>query len=283
MATRLDDGFGTTGRRAVSEPAARVRVVDAARPWLWLAAGWRDMMMAPQVGLICGALAAGAGWALAAGLERAGAFPLIVPFAAGFLLVAPVLAAGLYEASRRLGRGEPVGFGAIFQGLRRNQRHLAYMGAALTLNFVAWLRVSVLLYEAWFSRDPPGVARLLEPGFVTGLALPFLAAELLVGLVFAVIAFALAAISVPMLVDQPVDSLTAVTTSFRAVRLNPGPMALWALLIVVFTGLGLATLFVGLVVTAPLIGHASWHAYRDLVMIKEARDSVARAGTRRNR
>jgi len=280
MATHLQDDFPDAGPSAVIHPSVRVRIVDGARPWLWLAAGWRDMMVAPWVSLIYGGCAAAAGWLLAAALGRAGAPALIVPMAAGFLLVAPVLAAGLYEASRRVERGQRVGFGAIFRGLGRNRRHLCYMGAALTLNFLAWVRVSVILYEAWFSAAPPSMARLLDPGFVTGLALPFLAAEIAVGLLFALVAFSLAAISVPMLVDQPVDSLTAVTTSFRAVRFNTGPMLLWAALIVLFTGLGLATLFAGLALAVPLIGHASWHAYRDLVIVRERRPAPAAFETR---
>ena len=101
--------------------------------------------------------------------------------------------------------------------------------------------------------------------FFSGSGLTFLAIFTLVGAVMAAIVFSISVVSIPMLLDRKIDFITAVLTSLSAVRANPAPMALWAALIATFTGIGLVTFYLGLVITLPLIGHATWHAYRDLV------------------
>ena len=119
--------------------------------------------------------------------------------------------------------------------------------------------------HALLGPEPPSLEDLVVNTFLRPQGLPFLVFGTAVGAVFAGLVFAISAVSLPMLLDRPLDVMTAIVTSVRAVTANPRPMLLWAALIVGFTGAGLITLYLGLIVTVPLIGYATWHAYKDLV------------------
>jgi uncharacterized membrane protein len=139
------------------------------------------------------------------------------------------------------------------------------MGLILMLFHLAWVRIATLLYALFFGQANPALDSLVNTLLFSPMSLPFLAIGTLTGAVLAAIVFAIGAVSLPLLLDHDVDVITAVTTSFSAVRHNWRPMALWAALIVIFTAIGMALFYVGLAVALPLVGHASWHAYRDLV------------------
>jgi len=130
---------------------------------------------------------------------------------------------------------------------------------------LAWVRIATLLFALFFSDVNPGLERLIQWTLFSPSSLPFLVVGGAVGAALAVVVFAISAVSLPLLLDRDENVFTAIATSVTAVRLNWQAMALWAALIVVFTGLGIVTLFIGLAVTLPLIGHATWHAYKDLV------------------
>ena len=152
------------------------------------------------------------------------------------------------------------------EGFRRNGAQIGLMGIALLLIHLFWVRVATLLFALFFdSSFAPSLSALPAAMLQSPMLLPFLIIGTGFGFVLASAAFAISAISIPMLVDQPVSALEAITTSIRAVVENPRPMLLWAGLIVVFTGFALVPFFLGLAVAMPLIGHATWHAYRDLV------------------
>jgi uncharacterized membrane protein len=248
-----------------ADATPKIRRVAVDRPWTWLAAGWRDVLAAPGVSLAYGALMVALTYFLLFVLVQSGVFWLVLPLSAGFFFTAPLLAVGLYETSRRIAAGEEVSLGHAFAAYKRNGTQLSYMGVILGLFHLGWIRIATLIFAVFFGMgfNPSWenlVVKLMAPH-----AIPFWAVGTAVGAVLAALVFAISAISIPMLLDRDVNVFTAVATSFTAVRENWAPMALWAGLIVVFTGFGLIPLFLGLAVTMPLVGHATWHAYRDLV------------------
>jgi uncharacterized membrane protein len=251
---------------SVGAPATRIRKVELDRPWAWLTAGWRDLTRAPAVSLVYGLLFALVGWAVTFGLWWLGAIYLILPLTAGFLIMGPLLAVGLYEVSRRHERGEKATLGDAVGASRANPSQIAFMGVTLLLLFFAWIRLAVMIFYLFFGLAPPAPADFVGRVFFSAESLPFLIFGTAVGAMLAALAFGLSAISIPLLLDRPqAHVVTAITASFRASFENPATMAFWAVLIVLFVGAGLITFYVGLIVTLPLIGYASWHAYRDLV------------------
>ena len=141
------------------------------------------------------------------------------------------------------------------------------MGLGLMLFLLAWIRLATLIFALFFSSNPPRpeAALFIVDVFLSVESLPFLVVGILVGGILAALVFAFSVISIPLLLDREVNIFTAVSTSVAAVQKNFWTMALWAWLIVIFVGVGLATAYVGLFITVPLIGLATWHACRDSV------------------
>ena len=242
-----------------------IRHVAIPAPYAWLAEGWRDIWIAPHISLAYGAIFSALAYAIAYQLTRIEALPLLLPLAGGFLLLGPLFAGGLYEISRRHERGEPVRFVDVLLAGRGFRSQLAYLGVALLLLYFFWIRVALLLFMLFFgSADFPPFDDFLQTLFLTKHGQGLLLVGTATGAIFAGAAFSISAISVPMIFDRGVDAVTAMMSSIKAVRYNPQPMALWAVLIVALTGIGFATAFIGLAVTFPLIGHATWHAYKAL-------------------
>ena len=240
-----------------------VRDVAAARPWHWLKLGWQDLSGSPGASLAYGVFYAAVGYLiLAYALDRPYLFTAAI---SGFMLIGPVAAAGLYEISRRRERGEPCGLHASVTGLRHHGDSLLYFGLLLAITLILWERSSAILFALLYDAGAPSAGNFLSDIFLSGEHLPFVIAYLLVGGVLAAVVFALSVVSVPMLMDRDTDIATAMMTSARAVAHNPAPMALWAAILVGAMALGFATLMVGMVVLLPLIGHATWHAYKELV------------------
>jgi uncharacterized membrane protein len=244
-----------------------IRKVGLDRPWVWLAAGWRDLARAPRVSLAFGAVFALGGYALSLGLWLYGLVYLVLPLAAGFMIVGPVLAMGFYEISRRHAAGEPVSFRTALGAFARNPRQLAVMSFVLLLVMLTWIRLAIMIFMLYWGLTPPSFEDLIVNTFLRPDSLPFLAFGTAAGALFAAIAFSISAVSIPMLLDPRVDVITAVVTSVRAVRENPLAMLLWAALIAGFTAAGIATFYLGLIITMPLIGHATWHARDDLIAL----------------
>lgn len=242
-----------------------VHAVDVEAPWRWLRLGWQDLVRARSVSLTFGVAIALASVVLINLLWNIDLLPYALPLAAGFMFVAPALAICFYEISRRLERGEPVSFAAIVFAWLPNISQIAGMGLVMMLFQLAWIRFATLLYALFFGPDPASWDRFITALFFSTDGLPFLVVGLISGGVLAVLAFALGVTAFPMLLDRDVGTATAIATSMRAAVVNWRVMTGWAALIVMFTAAGIVTGCLGLIVTMPLIGHASWHAYRELV------------------
>jgi uncharacterized membrane protein len=248
-----------------SAPAA-IRKIELDRPWQWLLKGWQDLRRSPQVSVTYGLLAAITGYALTLGLVWADLLYLVLPLTAGFLIIGPILTVGLYEVSRRAELGQTTTVAQALAAFRRNGSQIALMGVALMLLMFAWARIAALIFFLYFGLQPPSFENLVASTFLQADTLPFLVFGTLVGGGMALLAFSISVVSIPLLLDRPdANVIDAIATSFRAVQTNFAPMLFWAVLIAGFTAAGLATLYLGLIVTLPLIGHATWHAYRDLV------------------
>ncbi|OYD81066.1 DUF2189 domain-containing protein [Azospirillum brasilense] len=243
----------------------RIRRVDVDRPWVWLSAAWRDMCASPMISAAYGLLAVLSSLALVAVLSMQDMQYLVLPMAAGFMLLGPVFAVGLYETSRLLERGETPTLMKVAGAYRRNGVQIAGIGLALMLAMLAWIRIAFLLFALFFATEPPAFDQLVDRIFFSAQTIPFLLTGTIVGGVIATAVFAISVVSIPMLLDRETDSFTAMATSVAVLRENLRTMAGWAFLIVLFTAAGMVTGFLGLALALPLIGHASWHCYRDLV------------------
>ncbi|MDP1734307.1 MAG: DUF2189 domain-containing protein [Sulfuritalea sp.] len=232
-------------------------------PLKWLRQGWADLWRQPAASLFYGIAIAVTGAVILGVTAR---FPYLFAAAiTGFLLVAPMLAAGLYELSRRYLAGEPVSLLDSMLAWRRNPSALVGFALLSILAGTAWQVASVVIV-ALFYKGPAltpmamMIEILVNPQHYLLFFVYMCAGGLLAALVFGV-----SVVSMPMLIDRRCDLLTALGTSVNAVAENPLPLALWAVIIMLLTGLGFATALVGLILVMPWLGHASFHAYKDLV------------------
>jgi uncharacterized membrane protein len=212
-----------------------------------------------------GALFVGASLALAFGLVAFDLGSLILPLAGGFVLMAPLLATGFYDISRRLQAGETPTVGGTVRASAAGFAQVGAMGAVLLIVFLAWTLLALVLFALFYGQSPPPLDRFVEEIAFSTRGAAFLALGTAVGAALATLAFAISAFSFPLLLDRPVDVVTAIAVSAAAVRANWRVMFGWAGLIVLLTGAGFVTLFLGLAVVMPLLGYASWHAYRDVI------------------
>ena len=246
-----------------AQTTPKVRLISMDQPWEWLGAGWKDMWRAPSVSVAYGLLFVIMGYLLVYMVEAR--FHFILALTSGFLLVGPFLAMGLYDISRRLEAGEPVSLGHALTAWRHNPLSIALFSLALGLLMIVWVRLAALLFAVMVGGREVSLDVAAGQLFFSGSGLTFLLVFTATGAVIAAAVFAVSVVSIPMMLDRKTDFITAMLTSIAAVRANPGPMALWAVLIVIFTGIGLMTFYLGLAIALPLIGHATWHAYRSLV------------------
>ena len=241
----------------------QVRHVDALRPCLWLKLGWDDVRNNPGPSLAHGLLLVALGWMVL--LICSTHIDLIAAAVSGFLVVGPVAGAAFYELSRLRAAGQAATFDASLDGAVRNGRSLVRLGLVLAVLGIAWAWVSVLLFDRTFGGALPSISESSWRSVFDWDYAGFFVTYMSTGALVALLAFVLSALSAPMLLDRRLDTKTAVLTSVKAVCVNPAAMAVWAASIAVLTAIGFATLLVGLVIVLPVLGHATWHAYRDLV------------------
>ena len=239
----------------------RLRPLSLSAPLRWLAAGWRDFLRCPGIGLFYGACFMAMGWLLMTVFEHAPAY--VLALSAGFLLTGPFFCLGLYQASRRLERGEIPDLGDSLMAWDQRTGTLAIFGFVLLVLEMLWGRASLIVFAVSFDGMPDFKGSLLA--LVNPENLQFIIAYLLVGGLFAGLIFAVSVVSIPMILDRPTDAITAGLTSLRLVLSQPMVMLLWGALITGTVVLAMLPWFAGLLVAGPVLGHASWHAYRAAV------------------
>ncbi len=242
-----------------------VRPISPLQPIAWLRLGWRDLHACFGPSLLHGLIVALGGLAVVTLTLQATA---LMPGAlTGFLLIGPILCTGLYELSRRNAAGERPRLKHVVDAWRRGTRPLVALGLLLMLAATAWVLVSALLFKVFVPVPLDTPLRFLRYA-VAGQGGWLFFLWLLAGGLGAALVFSLTVVSAPLLLDRRVGLRTALLASVRAVGDNPLPMALWAALIMLATLLSMATLMVGFVFAVPVIGHASWHAYRDVLDVE---------------
>lgn len=229
----------------------------------WLAAGWRDLKTQPGPSLAYGLIVLLLSAAIVAGLWRLGMDFILFPALAGFLVFAPALATGLYEKSRALEAGEPVTFQRMLFPRPASGGQVLFTGALLLGLILLWMRAAIIIYALFFGVTTfPGIDHVAGMLFTTPTGAWMLVVGGVVGALFAAFSLAISAFSIPMMYDREVDALTAMGESWALVWNNRRAMIVWGAIVLALFLFSLATALVGLVVVFPLLGHATWHAYK---------------------
>lgn len=234
------------------------------RPLFWLKLGWDDLRRNPGPSIGHGLLLVAVGWLML--LFFSAQIDLLAAAVSGYLLVGPIFGAVFYELSRLRAVGQAATFDASLEGALRNARRLAQLGLILAILAILWVYLSGLLFERAFDGTLPPVRENFYRTIVDWSYPGFFVSYLAIGAIFALLAFVLSVVSAPMIFDCAVDTNKAILVSLKAVSANPAAMGVWAVLIAALTAIGFASFLLGLAIVLPLLGHATWHAYRDLIM-----------------
>ena len=225
-----------------------------------LAAGWRDFLRAPQYGLFFACFYVVGGWLVTWAVMAKGQLWWTLPAAAGFPILGPFVACGLYEVSRRLEAGQPLRRGEVFSVIfRQKDRQIPSMAAVIVVFFLFWNFLSHMIFALFLGRATLTNVSSSLGIFLTPEGLAMLAVGTGVGAVFATLLFSLTVVSLPMLLEREVDFVTAMLTSLEVVRTSPVVMLAWGALIGALLFVGMLPGFLGLFAVLPLLGHASWH------------------------
>jgi len=241
---------------------AWIRNIPPSAAFGWLAAGWRDMTIDPMQSLAYGLLVFFVSIAVVAGLVFLGWDFILFPAFAGFMIVGPLLALGLYEKSRRLAAGERVSLAQMIFVRPQSGGQFLFTGVLLCLLVLLWMRAAVIVYALFFGLQPfPGLEHVAAMLFTTPVGLAMLLVGGAIGGLFAAFSFAISAFSIPMQLNERVDALTAMGSSVALVWNNLPVMLVWGTIVLVLFLFSLATGMLALVVVFPAIGHGTWHAY----------------------
>jgi uncharacterized membrane protein len=230
-------------------------------PLRWLMLGWRDYLRHPGIGTFYGLCFVAMGWALMTVFEHAPAWTLAL--SGGFLLVGPFMCMGMYQVSQRLERGEGPDLGDSLTAWDEHIGQMAIFGFVLLVLEMVWARSTLVIFALSFDGMPDfkgSLMALFNPENIE-----FIVAWLAVGSAFAAMIFSVSVVSIPMMLDEQVDAITAGLTSLRLVLTQTGVMLFWGALITGLVALAMLPWFAGLLVVGPVLGHASWHAYRAAV------------------
>jgi uncharacterized membrane protein len=231
----------------------------------WLHAGVTDIHLGGWASLFYGIILSATGVIIHS--VFAGNYWLLAGVTTGFFLLGPFLAMGLYDISKRLESGEPPSLRPTLTAWLPNLLNITLFTGLLVFVFLGWTRLSMSIFAHYFHHALPTFADVVINVF-TFKQPTFLFVYFSAGAIFAAFIFSISVIAMPLMLDRHTSAWTAAITSLRTCARNPATMALWAFCIVVLVGFGLATNFLGLILTMPVVGHASWHVYRDLIAIK---------------
>ncbi|MGE5451608.1 MAG: DUF2189 domain-containing protein [Acidobacteriota bacterium] len=248
---------------ALDWPLATVRFSD---PFRWLAAGWRDFTRAPAIGLFYGACFVAMGWFLLATFQHAPAYTLAL--SAGFLLLGPFLCLGLYEASRSIAQGSRPSFTRSLMAWRTSTSQISIFAAVLLVLEMLWGRSAMVIFAISFDGIPQWDGTLAD--LLHGDNLTFVITYTIVGSIFAGLIYAVSVISMPLMLDRSVDAVTAGLTSMRLFLSQMPVMVFWGALITLIVVLAMLPGFAGLLIAGPVLGHASWHAYKQVLSLVDA-------------
>ncbi len=242
-----------------------VNKIDMTAPIEWLSKGYADMRAAGGFSFRYGLFIVLVSGLLTVAVLATGNHFLLPFLVAGFFLVAPVVGIGLYQMSAHLERDEPLKACNALEALKQNQAQISMVIGGFLIIMQLWIAANFVLFSLLYAGISPPLDDFFVKLFLSEEGRLFAIASVAVGFVFAWCAFAISVITIPMLIDRKVDGFTAIRYSVKSVLSNMPAMMFWAFLIVVIVGLGLLTFYIGLLLALPLIGHATWHAYRALV------------------
>jgi uncharacterized membrane protein len=244
-----------------------VRAVSIADVVESLAVGLRDFRATPLMGLFFAGIYVAGGNLMIWFVAQAGLPYLVYPLAAGFVLIAPFVATGLYEISRRREAGQPVAFSDVLTVMfRQSGRELGWMAFVTLFIFLMWMyQIRLLLALFLGFKSFSSIPEFLDVVLTTREGLLFLGIGHVAGAILSAVLFSLTVVSFPLLLDRDVDFITAMITSLRAVAASPIVMLGWAAIIVGLTALAMLPYFLGLLLVMPVLGHTTWHLYRRAV------------------
>ncbi len=238
-----------------------IRRVGMLRPFTWLWLGWKDFCAASMAGLFYGLCFAAMGWLLAAVLANAPEY--LSALFCGFLLLGPLLALGLYDISRRLENAKSGMLGSLFS-MRGRWSNIGILALVLAVIMMIWARASLIVFALFYNKGMPTMKGFLAQLFSLD-NVEFIAVYGCIGFIFASIVFAISWVSIPLMLDRDTDAITAMIISTVALFVNVPATIVWALMIVGLIVLGFVSWNIGLIIAMPVVGHATWHAYREVV------------------
>ena len=263
----IDGTMGTAGLHRPTAAMPKIRTITTQHLTDALARGWDDFKAKPSHLVFIALIYPVAGVLLGQLTVSYDILPLLFPLIAGFALLGPFAAIGLYEISRRREKHIDSSWGHAFAVLRSPSiGQIALLGAMLTGLFVAWMISAWFIYRGLLAMPEGATAQdFFRTVLTTFDGWVMIIVGNAVGLLFAIVAFAISVVSFPLIIDKHVDAATAIKTSIAAVEANPRVMLTWGLMVTGLLVLGSLPLLVGLVVVMPVLGHASWHVYRKVI------------------
>ncbi|MFN3614352.1 MAG: DUF2189 domain-containing protein [Rubrimonas sp.] len=257
------------GARVVGElnrNAPRIRRITVDDITAALREGADDFRAMPAFGMAIGLLFALGGMAMMIAAYSLDMIVLAFPMLAGFALIGPFAAMGLYEASRRRDAGQSVSLGDIFNVRRATSTvNVFFLGFILLFALFVWLRVALLIFALFYGLNSLPLDALLADIFTTARGFTFLLVGNAVGAAFAMVVFSITVVSFPYMLEKDVDPVTAVALSVSCVARNLVPLMGWAVFVGVALAVSWAPFFLGLIVVLPVLGHATWRLYRRMI------------------
>jgi uncharacterized membrane protein len=241
----------------------RRRNLPASAAFGWLAKGWRDLWNGPAPSLAYGLAVFAVSLGIVWGLFSLGLDYILFPALAGFMVVGPLVAIGLYQKSRDLEEGRPASLDRMIFVRAASGGQVWFTGAILCLLMLVWMRAAVIIYALFFGLRPfPGLDHIVPMLMGTPEGWGMLVVGTAVGGLFAAFSFAISTFAVPMLLAEKTDAFTAMGTSISLVWNNLPVMIAWGAIVLVLFLVSIATGLVGLIIAFPLLGHATWHSYK---------------------